>query len=129
MGQPKTRVPGAEHAVRFGRLDALRGLAMVWMALYHFAFDLNHFGWLQPKHNFYTDALWTVQRSAIVTLFLFCAGLSLAAALDAGQTWTRFWRRWAQIAEADKVLRVILLADGETVHNAFVDRSFKERER
>jgi hypothetical protein len=38
-------------------------------------------------------------------------------------------RRWAQIAEADKVLRVILLADGETVHNAFFDRSFKERER
>jgi len=27
------------------------------------------------------------------------------------------------------VLRVILLADGETVHNAFFDRSFKEGER
>jgi hypothetical protein len=38
-------------------------------------------------------------------------------------------RRWAQIAEEDKVLRVIALADGETVHNAFFDRSFKEGER
>ncbi len=35
-------------------------------------------------------------------------------------------RKWAKIAETGKVLRVILLADGETVHNAFFDRSFKE---
>jgi len=35
-------------------------------------------------------------------------------------------RRWAAIAEMDgRYLRVILLADGETVHNAFFDRSFK----
>ena len=35
-------------------------------------------------------------------------------------------RRWAAIPEMDgKYLRVILLADGETVHNAFFDRSFK----
>lgn len=32
-------------------------------------------------------------------------------------------RRWAKIAEAEsRVLRVVLLADGETVHNAFFDR-------
>lgn len=32
-------------------------------------------------------------------------------------------RRWAPIAEMDgKFLRVILLPDGETVHNAFFDR-------
>ena len=83
---------------RFDRLDALRGVAIVWMALFHLAFDLNHFGWLARKHNFYTDALWTVQRSCIVSLFLFVAGLSLAVALQAGQRGPRFWRRWAQIA-------------------------------
>ena len=34
-------------------------------------------------------------------------------------------RRWASIAEADgRFLRVILLEDGETVHNAFFDRGF-----
>jgi hypothetical protein len=34
-------------------------------------------------------------------------------------------RRWAPIDEAQgKYLRVILLPDGETVHNAFFDRSF-----
>jgi hypothetical protein len=35
-------------------------------------------------------------------------------------------RRWAPIAEADgRYLRVVLLPDGETVHNAFFDRGFK----
>ncbi len=34
-------------------------------------------------------------------------------------------RRWASIPEtAGRYLRVVLLADGETVHNAFFDRSF-----
>jgi len=34
-------------------------------------------------------------------------------------------RRWAPIAEmGNRYLRVILLPDGETVHNAFFDRSF-----
>jgi len=34
-------------------------------------------------------------------------------------------RRWASIDKMDgKYLRVILLPDGETVHNAFFDRSF-----
>jgi hypothetical protein len=35
-------------------------------------------------------------------------------------------RRWAHIQALDgRALRVILLPDGETVHNAFIDRSFK----
>ena len=35
-------------------------------------------------------------------------------------------RRWAPIEEmGGRYLRVILLTDGETVHNAFFDRSFK----
>ena len=35
-------------------------------------------------------------------------------------------KKWAKIPEAGKYLRVILLEDGETVHNAFFDRSHKE---
>lgn len=34
-------------------------------------------------------------------------------------------RRWVQIPEAEnRFLRVVLLPDGETVHNAFFDRRF-----
>lgn len=35
-------------------------------------------------------------------------------------------RKWRYIEEAGKYLRVILLEDGETLHNAFFDRSYKE---
>ena len=36
-------------------------------------------------------------------------------------------RRWARIPEMEnRVLRVILLEDGETIHNDFFDRNFKE---
>jgi hypothetical protein len=35
-------------------------------------------------------------------------------------------RLWARIDEADgRYLRVVLLGDGETVHNAFFDRRFE----
>ena len=33
-------------------------------------------------------------------------------------------RRWTWIPEEKKFLRVILLEDGETLHNAFFDRRF-----
>ena len=42
----------------------------------------------------------------------------------AEQTDGRF-KKWSYIEEVDKYLRVILLEDGETIHNAFFDRSFK----
>lgn len=83
-------------APRLDRIDALRALAMLWMTAYHFAFDLRFFGWLDA--DFYRDPFWTLQRTAIVSLFLFCAGLGQAVAHAQGQGWPRFWRRWAQVA-------------------------------
>lgn len=39
-------------------------------------------------------------------------------------------RRWARIPEFEnRALRVILLQDGQTVHNAFFDRNYEERRR
>jgi uncharacterized membrane protein len=86
---------------RFDRLDALRAVAIVWMAGFHLCFDLNLYG-LMPPQNFYRDALWLNQRTGIVSLFLFCAGLGQAVALHAeagGPRFSaRFWKRWAQVA-------------------------------
>jgi uncharacterized membrane protein len=99
MSTPSAPLSGVgSPQTRFDRLDALRGLAIVWMAAFHFCFDLNHFGLFTPPQRFSFDPFWTVQRSCIVTLFLFCAGLGQAVALDAGANWRRFWRRWAQVA-------------------------------
>ena len=83
---------------RFDRLDALRGAAIVWMAVFHLCFDLNLHGLIDPRQNFYRDPFWTGQRTAIVSLFLLCAGLGQSVALEASQGWPRFWRRWAQVA-------------------------------
>lgn len=82
--------------IRFDRLDALRGAALVWMAVFHFCFDLAHRGLIEA--NFYRDAVWTGQRTAILSLFLVCAGAGQAIASAQGQSWGRFWRRWAQVA-------------------------------
>ncbi len=91
-------VASSARATRFDRLDALRAVAIVWMAAFHFSFDLNHFRFI--RQNFLGDPVWTMQRTCIVTLFLFCAGVGQAIALQQGQRWPRFWRRWAQVAGA-----------------------------
>jgi uncharacterized membrane protein len=81
---------------RFESIDALRGIAIVWMTVFHFCFDLAYFRYL--RQDFYNDPFWTWQRTAIVSLFLFCAGLGQAVAVDQNQDARRFWKRWAQVA-------------------------------
>ena len=81
---------------RHAAVDMLRGLAMVWMTVFHFCFDLQYFGYLHA--DLLHHPFWTLQRTAIVSLFLLCAGLGQAIAVQQGQGWRRFWRRWGQIA-------------------------------
>lgn len=92
---PADRLAPAALQVRHGRLDALRGVAMVWMTVFHFCFDLAYFKVIHQ--DFYRDPVWTWQRSLIVSLFLLCAGMGQAVALAQGQGAERFWRRWGQI--------------------------------
>ena len=68
---------------------------MLWMAAFHFSFDLDHFGLTQQ--NFHTDPFWTIQRLCIVSAFLFCAGIGQAVAIDQHQSRARFWRRWSRV--------------------------------
>jgi uncharacterized membrane protein len=80
---------------RLPRLDALRASWMLWMAAFHFCFDLAHFR--LADWNFYADPFWTLQRTLILSGFLFWAGLGQGLAR---QSATAFWRRWAQVAGA-----------------------------
>jgi hypothetical protein len=34
-------------------------------------------------------------------------------------------RKWGYIEETGKFLRIVVMEDGETIHNAFFDRNFK----
>ena len=94
-----------QPAQRHDRLDALRGVAIIWMAAFHFIFDLNHYG-LIARQDFYRDPFWTWQRTAIVTLFLCCAGAGQVVAWRQGQTRRRFVRRWLQILDCALLVSV-----------------------
>ncbi len=74
----------------------MRGAAIVWMAVFHFGFDLAHFRLIDA--DFHRDPFWLHQRTAIVSLFLFCVGLGQAVATAHQPSWPRFWRRWGQVA-------------------------------
>jgi uncharacterized membrane protein len=93
---PASASPWRASPARDAALDALRATAMVWMTVYHFCWDLHLFGWVQLQ--MLRDPFWWLQRTAIVTLFVGCAGAAQAIAMAQGQSWLRFWRRWAQVA-------------------------------
>ena len=87
---------------RYKAVDTLRGVAIVWMTVFHFCFDFNQLGPLSASlgwvsQNFYADPFWTWQRSLIVSLFLGCAGISQAIAVHQRQSWRRFFKRWVQV--------------------------------
>jgi uncharacterized membrane protein len=94
--QPARGGQTAEPA-RLAAVDMARGLAIAQMVVYHFCYDLNHFGWLHATMT--REPGWIAWRSAIVAQFLFLVGVSLtlrrgSAAADG----TLFTWRWLQIA-------------------------------
>ncbi|OYQ40365.1 hypothetical protein CHU94_13825 [Rhodoferax sp. TH121] len=82
--------------MRHAGVDVLRGVALLWMTVYHFCFDLTSAGLI--RQDFYQDPVWTWQRTAILSMFLLCAGAGQALASAQDQSWRRFWQRWGQIA-------------------------------
>jgi uncharacterized membrane protein len=94
---PSTAVPEpADRAARVVAVDAARGIAIVAMIAYHFAFDLRHFG--VTRSDFENDPFWLGARALIVTSFLLLVGVSLVLAQRAEVPWSRFARRVALIA-------------------------------
>ncbi len=92
--------PQPNQSIRYDGLDALRGSAMLWMAGFHLCFDLNQFD-LIPLQDFNHRPLWVHQRTAIVSLFLLCAGAGQALNWGHGlgpRFTPSFWRRWLQVA-------------------------------
>lgn len=86
------------RAPRLPLIDALRGLAVAQMIVYHFIYDLNHFGWVSLAMN--RDQPWIAWRTLIVTQFLLLVGVSLVLRSAYRPGWSDFWRRWAEVAGA-----------------------------
>jgi uncharacterized membrane protein len=75
MAKPALRRP---QAPRVEGLDALRGVAIVAMVVYHFCFDLRYFG--VARWDFEHDIRWLAARTLILSSFLLIAGISAALA-------------------------------------------------
>jgi uncharacterized membrane protein len=91
-GGPADQVAGR----RVKAVDALRGVAILAMVAYHFAFDLRFYG--ITRSDFEGDPFWLAARAAIVTSFMLLVGLSLRLAHEAGVPGRRFAGRIALIA-------------------------------
>jgi uncharacterized membrane protein len=92
---PSSGTPAAPDAQpRSGRIpeiDALRGIALCLMIVYHFCFDLRFYHVIAA--DFENDPFWLGFRALIVSLFMTLVGVSLVLADRAGATTVHFWRR------------------------------------
>ena len=75
MAKPALRRP---QTPRVEGLDALRGVAIVAMVVYHFCFDLRYFG--VARWDFEHDIRWLAARTLILSSFLRIAGICAALA-------------------------------------------------
>lgn len=88
--QPKSR--------RIPALDIARTVALLAMAIYHFTFDLDMFGYIPPGTS--TSGGWAIFARLIAGSFLFLVGVSLFLAQADGIRWRPFLRRLAMVAAA-----------------------------
>ncbi len=98
----------AETASRFRPritlIDSLRGLALLAMASYHFTWDLEFFGYIEPGTA--TTGWWKFYARCIASSFLFLAGLSLVLAHYPTIRWRAFWKRVAMVAGAAAAISI-----------------------
>jgi uncharacterized membrane protein len=76
---------------RYALVDALRGVAIVLMVVFHFCFDLAYFK--LADFDFYRDPFWLHLRTFILSLFLALVGVSLVLANRRGTDWKRYLKR------------------------------------
>lgn len=88
-------------------IDTLRGVALLAMASYHFTWDLEFFGYLDPGTA--TQGLWRVYARSIASSFLFLAGISLVLAHYPNIRWNSFWKRFAIVAGAAAAISIATL--------------------
>lgn len=90
--------PSPGSAGRIDLLDLARGLALFAMASYHFSWDLEFFGYLDPGTS--TQGLLKAYARAIAGSFLFLAGVSLVLAHGRRLRPSAFLKRIAVVAGA-----------------------------
>jgi len=83
---------------RIAAFDIARGAALAAMAVYHFTWDLEFFGYLDPGTT--AEGGWRLFARAIASSFLLLVGISLFLAHSQGIRWRAFLRRLGLVAAA-----------------------------
>lgn len=89
---------------RIDAIDIARGVALLAMAVYHFAWDLEFFGYVEPGLT--AVGGWKLFARSIASSFLFLAGVSLFLAHANGIRWSGYLRRLAMVAGAALAISV-----------------------
>lgn len=105
MTDPATAPLPNKTPSRIGWLDAVRGVALLAMATYHFTWDLEYFGYLAPGTA--GHGLPKIYARAIATTFLFLAGFGLVLAHRNGFNRDRFLLRLGKVAGAAALITVV----------------------
>ena len=77
-------------------IDVIRGISILAMITFHFAFDLMFFGFTKPDLIYQPD--WRLFERTIAFSFLFIAGLSLSITHGSKINWRSFIRRYGVTA-------------------------------
>lgn len=75
------------------------------MAIYHFAWDLEFFGYAEPGMTAFGG--WKLFARCIASSFLFLVGVSLVLAHAKGIRWAGFWKRLSMVAAAALAITAI----------------------
>jgi uncharacterized membrane protein len=85
-----------KQSSRIDWIDIARGVALIAMAVYHFAWDLEFFGYAPPGMT--AIGGWKLFARCIASSFLLLVGVSLYLAHSRGIRWPSYWRRLAMVA-------------------------------
>ncbi len=94
----QAEISNAPPKTRLGKLDVLRGIALVAMATYHTGWDFEFFGYLEPGTT--GHGAWKIYARIIASTFLALVGFSLVLAHGRQIRWRPFAIRLAQIIVA-----------------------------
>ncbi len=92
---------------RLQRVDIARGIALIAMAIYHFSWDLEFFGYLAPATT--EHGAWKLFARCIASSFLFLVGFSLVLAHGRGIRWRPMLIRLVQIAVAAAAITAVTM--------------------
>jgi len=90
---------------RIDTLDIFRGIAIVFMMVYHFSYDLNYFHFISV--HFSKEIFWLSFRYTIVFMFLLSVGISLVLAHQDGISIKRLQKRAVLLGGSSILVTVV----------------------